>query len=78
MTLDGGNGSLSLVLPANVEARVEFDEGNGSVGVDDGRFSLVSGDEERGVYETAGYASATDRVTIDVETGNGSFSLSEP
>jgi hypothetical protein len=78
MTLDGGNGSLSLSLPANVEARVEFDEGNGSVNVDDGRFSLVSGDEERGIYESAGYPSATDRVTIDVETGNGSFSISEP
>jgi hypothetical protein len=78
MTLDGGNGSLRLSLPANVEARIEFDEGNGSVNVDGGRFSLVSGDEERGVYETAGYSSATDRVTLDVETGNGSFSISEP
>lgn len=76
MRIDSGNGSIDLFLPANVEARVEFDEGNGSVNVDV-RFSLVSGDEEEGVYETAGYADTTDRVTMDLETGNGSVSISQ-
>jgi hypothetical protein len=77
MRIDGGNGSVSLSLPANVAARVEYNEGNGSVSVDD-RFSRVSGDSDEGVYETADYDSATDRVTLEVNTGNGSFSISRP
>jgi hypothetical protein len=78
MRVDSGNGSISLSLPTNMEARIEFDEGNGSISVDEARFSLVSGDSENGVYETAGYESATDRMTLDLESGNGSISITAP
>jgi hypothetical protein len=76
MRLDGGNGSIDLLLPANVEAQIRYNEGLGSVNVDEGRFTRVSGDDEEGVYETAGYASAADRITINLESGNGSISVS--
>lgn len=73
--VDGGNGSLNLYLPAGMEARVEFEDGDGGVSVD-GRFSLVEGDRDEGVYETAGYESAADRVLIRIDGGNGSVRVS--
>lgn len=77
LELDGGNGSITLGLSDSMEARVEFDEGNGVVAVDE-RFELVSGDRERGVYETAGYDDATNRILMIIETGNGSVRVTTP
>lgn len=71
--VDSGNGGVDLTLPDGVEARVEYDTGNGSVNVD-GRFERVSGDNDEGVYETAGYE-AGDGVLFVVETGNGSVEI---
>lgn len=78
MNVESGNGSISLFLPTTMEARIEFDEGNGSINVDGSRYSLVSGDRENGVYETANYDTATDRITLEVDSGNGSVSILEP
>lgn len=77
MHIDGGNGGITLLLPAGVEARVEYETGNGSVGVD-GRFERVSGDDDEGVYQTAGYEGAANRVLVEVNTGNGSLSIAMP
>lgn len=74
VTVDGGNGSIRLGLPEGMEARVEFETGSGRVRVDE-RFRLISGDDDEGVYETAGYAAAGDRVLIVAETGNGTLSI---
>lgn len=78
MHVESGNGSVTLFLPTSMEARIEFDEGNGSINVDDSRFTLVSGDRENGVYETANYDTAADRITLEVDSGNGSISILEP
>lgn len=74
--VDGGNGGVTLTLPVGVAARVEYDEGNGSVSVD-GRFTRVSGDGDEGVYETADYATADERVLFIVDSGNGSVRIGE-
>lgn len=74
--VDGGNGSIALTLPAGVAARVEYDEGNGSVAVD-GRFTRVSGDGDEGVYETDDYATAGERLLLVVDSGNGSVRIEE-
>lgn len=75
--IDGDNGSITVYIPATVAARVEFDEGNGGVHVDE-RFVLVSGDDEDGVWETADYSSATNRVELIIDGGNGSVRVREP
>ena len=71
--VDGGNGGIDLTLPQGVEARVEYDTGNGGVTVDS-RFDRVQGDNDEGVYETAGY-SAGEGVLLIIETGNGSVRI---
>lgn len=78
MNVESGNGSITLFLPTNMEARIEFDEGNGGINVDGSRFSLVRGDDDDGVYETANYGTAADRITLEVDSGNGSISILEP
>ncbi|MEZ4517681.1 MAG: DUF5668 domain-containing protein [Chloroflexota bacterium] len=77
LEIDGGNGSMSFYLQDGVDARIEFDQGNGNITVDQ-RFELVDGDRENGVYETAGYSGSGDGVEIELDTGNGSFRISEP
>ncbi|MEM7115465.1 MAG: DUF5668 domain-containing protein [Chloroflexota bacterium] len=77
LDVDGDNGSTTFYLPANVEARIEFEKGNGGVSVDD-RFELVSGDRDDGVWETAGYEDAADRVELIIDGGNGGIRVREP
>lgn len=77
LQVDGGNGSMTFLLPEGTPARVEFDKGNGSIALDQ-RFDLVDGDRERGVYQTAGYTHSDDGLLIRLETGNGSFRISQP
>lgn len=75
--IDGDNGSTTIYLPADVAARVEFEEGNGGVRVDE-RFELVSGDEEDGVWETADYGDAANQIELIIDGGNGSVRVREP
>ncbi|MFO7662050.1 MAG: DUF5668 domain-containing protein, partial [Chloroflexota bacterium] len=49
--VEGGNGGINLALPESMEARVQFDKGRGAIDVDS-RFNLMSGDRDRGVYQT--------------------------
>jgi hypothetical protein len=74
--VDGGNGSVRIYLPDGVPARIEFDEGNGNISADE-RFEQVSGDDERGALETAGYEEGAG-VFLRVNSGNGSISVTEP
>ena len=77
MQADTGNGSVRLLLPPGMAARVEYDSGNGAIAVDD-RFERVSGDDDEGVYETAGYDDATDRLLLVIDGGNGQTVIAEP
>lgn len=77
IAVDSGNGRIVLNLPAGVDARVEYDRGNGSVNVP-GRFERVSGDRDEGVYETPGYDEAAGGIALRLDSGNGSVTISEP
>ncbi len=77
LELDGGNGSVTLGLADTMEARIEFDEGNGQLNVDE-RFTLIDGDGRDGVYQTTGYESAANRILLFIETGNGSVRVTTP
>lgn len=64
-----GVGATTITIPSNVAARVTVKTGLGSVRVD-GTFEH-SGD----VYQTPGYASASDRVDLRVEGGLGQITV---
>lgn len=75
-TFDGGSGSINLTLPAGAEAQVEIqDKGSGSVNLPD-QFRQVSGGDEVGTWETAGFSQAKAAIHIICQDlGSGSFSL---
>lgn len=64
--IDGGTGNIELVVPEGVEARIEIDSGMGNQTVDS-RF--VSQGED--VYQSSGYDSARNKVTIKIDNGVG-------
>lgn len=72
--VDGDNGMMTVHLPPSVEARVEFDGGNGSLNMTD-RFELVQGDRKNGVWETAVYGNAPHQVELIINGGNGSIRI---
>ena len=76
--LDGGSGSQDLSLPANAAVRVEInDNGSGSVSVGGGAARLSGkSDNDVGIWETPGYASAPHKIKIVVnDVGSGSLSI---
>jgi DUF4097 and DUF4098 domain-containing protein YvlB len=61
MKLDSASGSISIRLPQNAAVRIDVqDNGSGSLSVPSG-LNQVSGNDETGVWETPGYASASAR-----------------
>ncbi|HEY7522529.1 MAG TPA: hypothetical protein VH720_02585 [Candidatus Limnocylindrales bacterium] len=65
---EAGAASLTLEVPTGVAARIRSRMGLGSTDVDEARFPRA-GDG----YESADYATATNRVDIDVQGGVGTF-----
>ncbi|MEW5985509.1 MAG: DUF5668 domain-containing protein [Chloroflexota bacterium] len=78
ITIDGGSGSLNLILPAGMVARIEAEDGSGGFNLPD-RFDRVSGERgsDEGVWETAGYEDAADRLDIFIDAGSGSVNVDE-
>jgi hypothetical protein len=78
LNLHGSSGSLDISLPAGAAVRLDVrDNGSGSVSPAGGmeRLSGKAG-EDRGVWETPGYAQAAKKITITVDNvGSGSISL---
>ena len=70
MQLNGGVGSATITIPAGVAARIHVSGGLGSIAVDQGRFPKF-GD----VYQSADYASAANKISIEVDGGLGSISV---
>lgn len=72
----GGSGSVTLRLPSTTEARVVVEQGSGSFSAS-GRLERVQeGDQE--IWETPGYAGATDRILLTLDGGSGSLTVSAP
>lgn len=76
MRLSGGVGSVTVSAPDDAAIRLEVrDRGLGSVNVPS-RLSRVSGEGSTGVWETPGFESAANQITIVVTSvGVGSFTL---
>jgi hypothetical protein len=78
LKLDSASGSISFHLPQNAAVRIDVqDNGSGSLTVQSG-FNKISGsDNETGVWETPGYATAGSQIEITVTNfGSGSISFS--
>lgn len=78
LKLDGGVGATEIVLPASAAVRLEADSGLGSVKVPQ-HFERIEGKGNfigtEGVWQTANYASATERVLICYDGGIGGLSV---
>jgi hypothetical protein len=70
LNFDGGSGNLTVYLPPTTAARIDFNGGSGSLQVDD-TFRQVSGDEQDGVWETAGFDTADSYADMTIEVGSG-------
>ncbi len=68
--LNGGVGSATLTIPQGMSARVRVSAGLGGINVDQARFPKF-GD----VYQSSDYASATNKVDIDIDGGLGSIHI---
>ncbi len=69
--IDSGAASLNLRVPSGVAARIKVKSGIASVNVDPNRFPRLDG----GLYQSADYATATNRVDISIDTGVGSVEI---
>lgn len=69
--IEAGAASVQSTVPAGVEAFIRSESGLGEVQIDRARFLPVPGG-----YQTANYASATDRLEIKASVGMASFRLS--
>ncbi|MBI5304221.1 MAG: hypothetical protein HY868_18965 [Chloroflexi bacterium] len=70
MKINGGVGNVVVTIPAGVAARIRVDSGLGGVNVDQTRF--IKSDK---IYQSADYASATNKIDIDVNGGVGSVTI---
>lgn len=70
MKIDGGVGSLKIRLPGRIGVHVNLDSGLGSFNAGSRLRSI--GDN---VYETAGFSTASDQITLNINAGVGSISV---
>jgi len=77
LSLDGASGSISLELPGNAEVRIEvMNSGSGSLNLPRGLTQVEKGNGDEGIWETAGYANASQRILIRVQDiGSGSLNI---
>lgn len=77
LNVDGASGSITLRLPAGAEVRVEvLDSGSGSLNLPRGLTQVQAGEDDEGVWESDGYADATQRILIRIEDiGSGSINI---
>jgi hypothetical protein len=66
-----GAASVSVRVPTGVAARIQAQSGLAEVRVDRSRFTRMGG-----VYQSEDYATAENKVDIDIETGVGSVDVS--
>ena len=71
INFDAGSGNLTLYLPPTTAARIDFNGGSGRLHVEE-RFQQVSGDEQDGVWETAGFDTADSFADLTIDVGSGS------
>ena len=68
---EGGSGELTVYVAAGTAVRVDFEAGSGRLHVDES-FSQVRGEDNDGVWETAGVETADSVLDLKVDMGSGS------
>lgn len=68
--LKSGAATVNAYVPAGVAARIQVDSGLSSINIDTARFPRVGNR-----YESPDFASAENRLSLDIETGVGSISV---
>ncbi len=71
---DTGTGNVTLFLPDGMEARINFDGGTGRFSGDE-RFELIEGEAGDGIWQTADYERAANRLDISIDSGTGNVSV---
>jgi hypothetical protein len=75
--IDSGSGAVEISLPEGADVRVEIDSGSGSFRPTK-RLRLVKGERGGdGVWETEGFTSADDAITVILDQGSGSVVIVE-
>jgi hypothetical protein len=69
--IDTGASSVKVIVPTGVAARINIKSGVASVNVDTNRFPRIDG----GPYQSADYATATNRADITIDSGVGSIEV---
>jgi hypothetical protein len=69
--IDSGAASVNIRVPSGVAARIKVKSGIASINVDSIRFPRLDG----GLYQSADYATATNRADITIDTGVGSVDI---
>jgi predicted membrane protein len=74
LNISGGVGSTFIDVPNSAAVRLDASSGLGGVNVP-GSFARVSGENNDGTWETAGFASASARITIVYNGGVGGLTI---
>jgi hypothetical protein len=69
--INGGIGGLTMWIPEGVPARIRSHSGIGGVSINPTRFPRVGDD----LYESANYATATNKIDLNVDAGIGGISI---
>ena len=70
MKVEAGAASVEIEVPDGVEARIDADAGLASLDVDQARFPKTNG-----IYQSAAYDTAENKVDIRIETGVSSIEI---
>jgi predicted membrane protein len=68
--IDGGIGNLKIRLPGRIGVHIDLDSGLGSFNAGSRLRSIGNN-----VYETEGFASASDQITLKIDAGIGSINV---
>ena len=68
--INGGVGSVTITIPSGVAARIRADSGLGGIRIDETRFP-----KSGKMYESADFASATNKIEVEVDGGVGSITI---
>lgn len=73
--IEGGASSVTVIVPAEVAAHIDYQGGLSSLDVAGSRFPQLSSDHNHSVYESPNYASATNKVALEMHTGLASVTI---
>ncbi len=70
-TINGGVGTLTVLIPQGVPARIRLSSGVGGANVNQTRFPQAG----KNTYESADFSTATDKVDVSVDAGVGGINI---